>query len=218
MDLMSPFPGQEGAPIGAILAGGLASRLGGGHKGLLHVGGRTIVERVADGLRANCRSVLLNANRDPAPFESLGLPVVPDTLPDRPGPLAGVLAALDWAAAQRPAAAYVVTAPADTPFLPTDFVARLVATRAEASATLACARSGGATHPVAALWPVALREELRHAIAHEGLRKVGLFLARHAVAYAEWPIEPLDPFFNVNTAEDLAEAQALAARLPGGLA
>ena len=106
-----------------------------------------------------------------------------------------------------------MTAPGDTPFLPADFVARVVAARAASDATIACARSGSATHPVAAIWPVALRDELRKAIADEGLRKVGLFLARHLLAYADWPVEPFDPFFNVNTPDDLAEAERLEASL-----
>ena len=209
-----PHPaGRDSVQIGVILAGGLASRLGGGHKGLLRIGGRTILDRVADVLRAGCTTILLNANGDPAALGALGLPVVADTLPDRPGPLAGVLAAMEWAASSQPEATHIVTAPADTPFLPTDLVAKLDATRVEAGATLACARSGGATHPVAALWPVALRNELRHAVADEGLRKVGLFLARYPVAYADWPVEPFDPFFNVNTPSDLAAAEIIAGRL-----
>ena len=201
------------ALVGAILAGGLASRLGGGHKGLLRIGGRTILDRVADVLRAGCATVVLNANGEPAALGCLGLTIVADTLPDRPGPLAGVLAAMDWATAAQPAATHIVTAPADTPFLPADLVARLEAARRETGTTLACARSGGATHPVAALWPVALRHEVRTAVADEGLRKVGLFLARHTVAYTDWPIEPFDPFFNINTPDDLTEAEAIAARL-----
>lgn len=212
---MAPDPSSTTskiAPIGAILAGGLASRLGGGHKGLLRVGGRTILDRVAEVLRLGCATVVLNANGDPTTFGALGLAVVADTLPDRPGPLAGVLAAMDWAATAQPTATHVVTAPGDTPFLPIDLLARLEAALRETGATLACARSGDAAHPVAALWPVALRHDLRTAVADEGLRKVGLFLARHRLAYADWPIAPLDPFFNVNTPEDLAEAEAIAAR------
>lgn len=212
MALDLPSADLESTRVGVILAGGAASRMGGGHKGLLRVGGRTIFERVASVLRAGCGSVVLNANGDAEALAFLGLPVVPDSLPDLPGPLAGVLAAMDWAAEARPGATHVVTAPGDTPFLPGDLVAKLVAARDEADAGIACARSGGATHPVAALWPVSLREELRRAIVEEDLRKVGLFQARHAVAYANWAVAPVDPFFNVNTPDDLAEAVALAAQ------
>lgn len=212
MALDLPSADLETTRVGVILAGGAASRMGGGHKGLLRVGGLTIFERVASVLRAGCGTVVLNANGDAEELTVLGLPVVPDSLPDRPGPLAGVLAAMDWAAAERPGATHVLTAPGDTPFLPGNLVAKLVAARDEADAGIACARSGGATHPVAALWPVALHDELRRAIVEEDLRKVGQFQARYAVAYADWAAAPVDPFFNVNTPADLAAAVALAAQ------
>ena len=200
--------------IGAILAGGLATRFGGCDKGLTRVGGRPILERVAGVLRAGCAPVVLNANGDPARFAALGLPVVPDSLPDRPGPLAGVLAALDWAAGHHPGVEHVVTAPGDTPFLPRDLVARLAAEHRLTGATIVVARSGGRSHPVAALWPVALRDDLRRALVDEGLRKAGLFLERYPLAHVDWASEPAEPFFNVNTAADLATAEAIAARSP----
>lgn len=205
-------PGRD-VSIGAIIAGGQASRLGGGDKGLRRVGGRTILARVIDVLQTGCETLVLNANGDPARFAGLGLPVVADSLAAHPGPLAGILAVLDWAADAYPHAAYVATAPADTPFLPADLVARLEAQRRESGAAIVCARSGGIRHPVAALWPVALRGDLRRALVDEGMRKAGLYLARHAVAEVDWPSEPVDPFFNVNTADDLAAAEAIAARL-----
>ena len=200
--------------IGAILAGGRAARFGGGDKGLTRVGGLRILEHVAGVLRAGCAPIVLNANGDPARFAALGLPVVPDSLPDRPGPLAGVLAALDWAAAYHPGVEHVVTAPGDTPFLPRDLVARLEAAHRETGATIVLARSGGLPHPVVALWPVALRADLRRALVDEGLRKVGLFLDRRRVAHVDWASEPIDPFFNVNTTTDLAAAEAIVARAP----
>jgi molybdopterin-guanine dinucleotide biosynthesis protein A len=202
---------DDPATVGVILAGGLARRMGGGDKPLLRIGGRTILERVAARLAPQCEALILNANGDPARFEALGLPVVADRVEGFAGPLAGVLAALDWTAAERPAIAFVASVAGDCPFLPTDLVARLRAAREESGAELAVAASGGRTHPVIGLWPVALRDELRRALIVEGCRKVDAWAARYSRATAAWPISPRDPFFNVNTAEDLAEAARLAA-------
>ncbi len=194
--------------LGVILAGGRGSRMGGGDKGFRTVGGRTVMERVLDRLRPQVASVILNANGDPGRFAPLGLPIVPDSLPEQPGPLAGVFAALDWAAAHARALDWAVSVPGDAPFLPADLVARLHEARGQAE--MACAVSGGRTHPVIALWPVAARTRLRETLA-AGQRKVGAFTA--GAALAEWPVTPVDPFFNVNTPEDLAEADRLAATL-----
>ncbi len=196
--------------LGAILAGGLARRMGGGDKGLREVGGRTILDRVVARLAPQCDGLVLNANGDPARFAALGRPVVPDDVPGFAGPLAGVLAVLDWTAANRPGIGYVASAAADVPFLPGDLVARLHAGRVAADRPLARAGSGDRSHPVIALWPVALRHDLRRAVVHEGERKVGRWTARHGIATVSWPDTPLDPFFNVNTPEDLVEAERLA--------
>jgi molybdopterin-guanine dinucleotide biosynthesis protein A len=128
--------------------------------------------------------------------------------------LAGILAALDWTASALPAVTWVATVPGDGPFPPRDLVARLQSARAREGAVMACAGSGGWTHPVAALWPVSLRDALRHAVAEEGIRKIDTFTGRYACAVEEWPVSPVDPFFNVNTPEDLAEANRLAALYP----
>lgn len=203
------------APVGVLLAGGLARRMGGGDKGLRTVGGVPILDRVADRLRPQVGTLIVNANGDPVRFAALGAPVVPDDLPDRPGPLAGVLAALDWTATNRPGATHVVSAPTDGPFLPVDLVARLETARAAAGVPLACARSDGQAHPVVALWAVALRDDLRRALTVEGLRKIDVWTARHGVAHADWPVEPYDPFFNVNSPDELAAAEAVLATNPG---
>lgn len=198
--------------IGIILAGGLASRMGGGDKGLKSVGGTPILERIVATMRLQCDGLVLSANGDPARFAAFGLPVVADDLPDHPGPLAGVLAGLDWCAQHHPEQPFAVSAPTDVPFLPADFVARLQDRRVDDRADIVCARSGGATHPVAALWSVSLRHDLRRALEVEGLRKVGAFLDRHPVAYADWPVLPFDPFFNANVPDDLAQAESLLGR------
>jgi molybdenum cofactor guanylyltransferase len=198
--------------LGVILAGGLARRMGGIDKAHIRIGGATILERVVSRLRGQCGGLVLNANAEAARFAGVGLPVVSDSVADFPGPLAGILAGLDFAVAQTPDIAWVVSVAADCPFLPHDLVPRLHQARRDAGAMLACAASGGRQHPVIGLWPVTLREALQHALTQEGAHKVGEWSARHPLAVAEWPTEPVDPFFNVNTPEDVAEAGRLAAR------
>ena len=196
--------------IGIILAGGLASRMGGGDKGLKTVGGVPILDRVIATMRLQCDKLVINANGDMDRLGHYGLPVIGDDLAGNPGPLAGVLAGLDWVAKTYPNKPFAVTAPTDTPFLPKDFVARLQDVRVEDRAMIVCARSGGSSHPVATLWSVSLRHDLRKALAVEGLRKVSAFLDRHPVAYADWPVHPYDPFFNANAPDDLVAAEAIA--------
>jgi len=201
-------------PLGLVLAGGLARRMGGGDKILLDIGGQKILDRVIKRLKPQCSCLILNANGDPARFADTKLPVLPDSVPGFVGPLAGILAGLDWAAANAPGKSDIVSVPGDCPFLPRDLVARLSAARAEKKVPLACAQSGDWRHPVAGLWPVALREDLRRAIAIEGLRKIEVWTERHGVALATWPDRPVDPFFNVNTPDDAARANAIAAQFP----
>jgi molybdenum cofactor guanylyltransferase len=195
---------------GVLLAGGLARRMGGGDKPMRQIAGRTILERVIARLKPQCDGLILNANGDPARFAAFGLPVIADTVADFPGPLAGILAALDWVAASRPDVEFILSAAADCPFLPRDLVARLHRARAEDNAQLAVAASGGQSHPVIGLWSVGLREELRHALVAEDIRKIDRWTARYKLATVTWPIKPLDPFFNANTMDDIAEAERLA--------
>ncbi len=204
------MPTEKTATLGVILAGGLARRMGGGDKPMRRIGGRTILEHVIERLVPQCDGLVLNANGDPARFARFGLPVVPDTVEDYPGPLAGVLAALDWTAANRPGVEWVVSAAGDCPFLPRDLVDRLHRARMAQDAQLAVAASGDQTHPVIGLWKVALRDELRHALVEEDMRKIDRWTARYRLATVSWPAEPVDPFFNANTVEDLAEAERLA--------
>ena len=194
--------------LAVALAGGLARRMGGGDKPLRLLGGRPLLAHVLERVAPQVAAVLLNANGNPARFAPYGLPVVPDGLPDHPGPLAGVLAALDWAAAARPDLPWVLSVPGDCPFLPRDLAAGLHAACAAAGVRLACARSGGQVHPPVGLWPVALRGELRAALL-AGERKIDRWTARFGCAIADWPAEPVDPFFNANAPEDLAEAETL---------
>jgi len=201
----------EPATYGLVLAGGLARRMGGGDKGLIRIGEATILERALARVGPQCAGAVINANGDPARFTRFGLPVVADDIEGFAGPLAGILAGLDWLAANAPAIGWLASVPGDCPFLPRDLVRRLHAARIAAGAPLACAKSGDWRHPVVGLWPVDLRTDLRRAVAAEGLRKIEVWTARHGVALAEWPAEPVDPFFNVNTPEDVAQAQRFAA-------
>jgi molybdenum cofactor guanylyltransferase len=189
--------------------------MGGGDKPMRTIGGRTILDRVIARLAPQCDGLILNANGDPARFAAFGLPVIADTVQDFPGPLAGILAALDWTAANRPDVGWILSAAADCPFLPRDLVARLQQARIQQDAQLAVAASAGQTHPVIGLWSVALRKQLRHALVVEDIRKIDRWTARYRLATVAWPAEPLDPFFNANTMDDIAEAERLAA-LDGG--
>ncbi len=196
-------------PLGVILAGGRATRMGGGDKGRLMLGDRSILDRVTDRLGPQVAAMALNANGDPARFADLGLTVVADGVEGHPGPLAGVLAGMDWAAGQ--GATHVVSAAADTPFLPCDLAPRLLLAAEEAGAPIALAATaepGGTVrrHPTFGLWPVALRDDLRAAL-EDGLRKVVLWTDRHGAATALFPSGTPDPFFNVNAPDDLAAAQ-----------
>lgn len=194
---------------GIILAGGKATRMGGGDKGLRIVAGERLLDRVIARLGPQCGPLAINANGDPARFAVYSLPVLPDSLPDHPGPLAGVLAGLDWAADF--GAKAVVTVAADTPFFPADLVSRLEAAAGPSGLALAASRDGDGKlwqHPTFGLWPVALREDLRAAL-EGGLRKIVLWTERHKAGIAEFPSDPFDPFFNINTPEDITEAEGL---------
>mgnify|MGYP000399792677 CR=1 FL=1 len=192
------------APLGVILAGGKATRMGGGDKGLLPLGAGTILSCVIERLDPQVAGLALNANGDPARFADIGLPVIPDSISGFAGPLSGVLAGLDWAAIQ--GATHIVTAAADTPFFPCDLVPRLQLAAENAGTDIALAATPGGRHPTFGLWPVALRDDLRAAL-QDGLRKVVLWTDKHGGTIAEFPDDAA--FFNVNTPDDLATAKAM---------
>jgi molybdopterin-guanine dinucleotide biosynthesis protein A len=184
--------------------------MGGGDKGLRLLGGRPILAWVIERARPQVAALALNANGDAARFARYRLPVVADSVADFAGPLAGVLAGLDWAAEHVVDATHVASFATDAPFLPHDLVARLAAAT-EAGADLACAASSGQSHPVFGLWPLALREDLRRAVVEEGVRKVDQWTARYRLDTVQFATEPVDPFFNANRPDDLAEAERLVA-------
>jgi len=204
--------------LGLVLAGGLARRMGGGDKALLKIGGVTILDRVLATLSGQCVDIVINANGDPGRFADTGCVVVPDTVADHPGPLAGILAGLDWLAEQNNGVEWILSVPGDCPFLPDDLVEKLHMARRKkgAGVPLACARSGEWRHPVVGLWPLALRENLRKSLVEDDMRKIEMWTGQHGVAIADWPIEPVDPFFNVNTPDDVARAEKAAAQVAGG--
>ena len=191
-------------PSGIILAGGQARRMGGGDKGLLAIGDRTMLDHVIERLAPQVAELALNANGDETRFAEFGLPVLADPVAGNAGPLAGVLAGLDWAAGRE--VANIVTGAADTPFLPADLVTRLLDAAVDQGRQIALASTATGLHPTFGLWPVALRDDLRSALS-EGVRKVVDWTERHGAARAEFPVREFDPFFNVNTPEDLDRAQ-----------
>lgn len=193
---------------GVLLAGGQARRMGGGDKCLRTLGGETLLARAVRRLDGQVGRLVLNANGDPARFAGFGLPVIADPVEGFAGPLAGVLAGLDWAAGQG-GVAWVVTVPTDAPAFPEDLVPRLGGALQSQDAEIACASSGGRHHPVFGLWPVNLRGALREALIDRDVRKVDVFTAAYRMAVADWPAEPLDPFLNVNRPEELEAAERL---------
>ena len=195
---------QALTPACVILAGGLARRMGGGDKPLRPIGGRTILDHVIARIKPQCSALALNANGDPDRFAQWALPVIADSVEGFVGPLAGVLAGMDWAA---PQGEWLLSVAADCPFLPLDLVSRLADAQMQNNADILVASSGAQAHPVIALWRVSLREDLRHALVVEQMRKIDLWTARYKVVHVEWPNEPVDPFFNANTPEDLAAAE-----------
>jgi molybdopterin-guanine dinucleotide biosynthesis protein A len=206
---MAASPERAPRVVGVLLAGGQARRMGGGDKCLRRLGGRTILEHVIERARPQVAALLLNANSDPARFAAFGLPVVADVIPGSPGPLAGVLTGLEWARSHRPEGTWIATIATDTPFFPADLVGRMLSAVEREGADLACAASGGRAHPVFGLWPVRLADDLRSAMADDGIRKVDLWTARYRLAEVPFPVDPVDPFFNTNRPEDLAEAERL---------
>lgn len=192
---------------GVILAGGQASRMGGGDKGLLRLGGATLLDHVISRLSPQCTALAINANGNSDRFRPYNLPVLPDGIEGQPGPLAGILAAMEWAAAEGTQS--VVTVAADTPFFPRDLVARLAEPAGLALASSQQPGEAPMQQPVFGLWPVELRGDLRSSLL-AGQRKVRQWAAQHNAAQVVFPHDGVDPFFNVNTPEDLKQARALA--------
>ena len=205
--------GKSSADVaGVLLAGGLATRMGGGDKGMRKLGGRPILDRILERVRPQVSALLINANGDPARFRRHGLPVMADVIAGFQGPLAGVLTGLEWAAEHAPRGTrFVASFATDAPFVPTDLVARLRAEVEKAGAEMACAASAGRTHPVFGLWPIGLAGALRRAMEDDEMRKIDRWTARYDLVEVDFPTDPIDPFFNINEPGNLDEAERLLA-------
>jgi molybdopterin-guanine dinucleotide biosynthesis protein A len=195
--------------LGVLLAGGLSRRMGGGDKCLLPLAGTTILDHVIARMQPQADHLVINANCDPQRFARFGLPVAADAVSGFVGPLAGVLTGMRWAQTHLPGIADIVTVPTDGPFVPRDLVTRLTGARDDARAELAVASSGGRTNPVVGLWPVRLADDLERALTQEHISKVDVWTARYRIVEVSFSTDPVDPFFNANTAEELAEAERL---------
>lgn len=197
---------------GVILAGGLARRMGGGDKALLTLAGEPLLARVIARLRPQVEEIVLNANGDSSRFARFGLPVVADTVEGFAGPLAGVLAGMRWAAPR--GYTHVASAAGDTPFFPKNLIARLHAAAEAEGQPIALAATndperGLTEHPTFGLWPVALADNLEEALTAGHMRKVIVWTSRHGAARAVFDDAGAYPFFNVNTPEDMLEAERI---------
>jgi molybdopterin-guanine dinucleotide biosynthesis protein A len=207
--------------VGVILAGGLGRRMGGGDKPLMTIGGRPMLDRVIERLTPQVEKVVLNANGDPTRFSAYGLPVVPDTIEGFAGPLAGLHAGMRWAERNVPEARFIISVAADTPFFPESLVARLAACGSSAEDTITLAASPAGTHPVFGRWPVALADALEEFLKSGESGKILVFADRYIrlnVPFEEIALpngETVDPFFNVNTPEEAARAEDIAAAIEG---
>jgi len=193
--------------VAVVLAGGQGRRMGFVDKPLMPLGEQTLLDHVISRLSPQCSAIALNANGNSERFQSFQLPVISDSVDDHPGPLAGILAGLDWAALHQPQATHVISVPGDAPFIPRDLVAKLTQALGE-GAELARAHSFGRRHPVVGLWPVSIRADLRDQLVNHDIRKIDLFTADYSMAEVEFEGVP-DPFFNVNTPEDRTEAERI---------
>ncbi len=196
---------------GVLLAGGQSRRMGGGDKALRELNGQTLLARIRERAAPQVDRLVINANGDPARFDGHGLPVTPDVIEGHAGPLAGVLTGMEWAADNAPDCRWIATFACDAPFFPPDIVDCLLRAVDREDADLACAASQGRSHPVFGLWPVRLRDDLRAAVVDEEIRKVDVWTARHRLTTVDFPLidtptGSLDPFFNTNHPDDLAEA------------
>jgi len=200
---------SDDAVIGVILAGGRSKRMGGGDKFLRPLAGWPLIEWVLDRARPQVDELIINAVGDASRFEPYGLPVVADVIDDFAGPLAGILTGLEWSIANRPDAAWLVSFASDAPFVPHDLVSTMRDAVTAEGAEMACAMSGERTHPVCGLWPVSLAGDMRRAMVEEDMRKIDRWTARYRLVHVDFPIGEIDPFFNVNQPDDLAEAEAL---------
>jgi len=201
--------------VGVLLAGGLSRRMGGGDKNQLSLGQHPILDHVIDRVKPQVNTLILNANGDPERFAGYDLPVVADVIDGYAGPLAGILTGMEWAETHVPDAQWLASFPTDAPFLPRDLVTKLIAATAAEDADMACAMSQDRTHPPIAVWPMSLAVELRQAMVDEDMRKIDRWTARYKIVHVPFDDPDMDPFFNINRAENLEDAERYLAGLKG---
>ncbi|MHA1598718.1 MAG: molybdenum cofactor guanylyltransferase MobA [Alphaproteobacteria bacterium] len=198
---------------GLILAGGKARRMGGADKCFEMLAGKPLIAHVIERISPQVTELIINSGGDASRFDGFGLDVVGDVIDGQAGPLAGILTGMEWLAANRPQSHWLLTVPVDTPFLPDDLVAGLMQPILDGEADLTCAETNGRTHPVVGLWPVGLADDLRRAMTDEDMRKIDLWTARHGIGHVSFETDPIDPFFNINSPEDMTVAAEIAGAL-----
>ena len=192
-------------PVAAVLlAGGLSRRMGGVDKTLIEVAGQSLLQRVIERTKPQVCAMLLSANGDRTRFSAFDLPIRSDVVDGYAGPLAGILTGMEWVKETQPGVQWLISLATDTPLIPDDLVARLQAAVMSEGSDIAYARSGRFDHPVFGLWPVLLADDLRHALVSDNIRKLSHWCARYKAARVIWPDGDADPFFNINTPEDIA--------------
>jgi len=189
-----------------ILAGGAARRLGGGDKPLRTLGGKPILQWIIERIQPQVQFLAISANGDPSRFSTYALPILPDQSPDL-GPMSGILASLEWCKRTTPDTSHVLTLSGDTPFIPLDLVHRLSSAPDIGTSDIITASSAGHPHPTIAFWPVGAIEPIKSALSEHKNRRVSDWLSIFTAHAVEWDIQPIDPFFNINTPDDLEEAE-----------
>ena len=196
--------------VGVLLAGGASRRFGGGDKCLRLLGQKTLLQRVADRANPQVGRLILNASGDADRFKDYDLEVVSDCIEGSFGPLVGILSGMEWARAHEPKAQWVASFATDAPFIPQDLIDQLLNAARQRQAKIVVARSNHRPQPVFPLWQVDLADDLRKAIVEEGMRKVMAWVERYDFVFVDFESDLTDPFFNINTEEDLTEAETFA--------
>jgi molybdopterin-guanine dinucleotide biosynthesis protein A len=179
----------------------------GGEKRLRTLAHRPLRVPVIERLAPQTARIVISANGEPERFAPFGLPGIPDVIPGQLGPLAGILSGMLYARKHFDGVSHVASVPCDVPFLPRDFLARLMETKAQSGAEIVVAACGGRWQPVLTLWPVAMAPLIADALANGGTRCLGDWVRSGAHAAAEFPSRDIAPFLNVNTADELAFAE-----------
>lgn len=198
-----PFP----EPLGVILAGGQSRRMNGQDKSLIELGGETLIKRAIKRLKSQTPKIIISTNSNSQSYLEFNLPITKDEITNYAGPLAGILTAMRWAQANKPNFKQIITIAVDTPFFPNDYTKTML-DKHHGKTQITIANSNGRNHPVFAIWDISLAEDLQKFLVDEGNRKVMVFAERYNFTTQKFDDKSgVDPFFNINTYEDLTEAQ-----------